>query len=112
MTGCVFGSSTSDFGATGGGVSAAFTTAPAYQSAIGVTGATDSGGTARTGRGVPDVAGMVGYFGFVINGANSNPLNYNFVGTSCVAPLYAGLAAVLRRRERAGKGHAGRVDLQ
>ncbi len=91
-----FGSSTTDFGATGGGVSAAFTTAPAYQSAIGVTGATDSGGTAHTGRGVPDVAGMVGYFGFVINGANSNPLSYNFVGTSCVAPLYAGLAAVLR----------------
>jgi Pro-kumamolisin, activation domain len=90
------GSPASDFGATGGGVSAAWTTAPAYQTAIGVTGATDSGGTAHTGRGVPDVAGMVGYNGFVINAANPSPLNYNFVGTSCVAPLYAGLAAVLR----------------
>jgi hypothetical protein len=94
--GGTFGSSTSDFGATGGGVSAAFTTAPAYQTAIGVTGATDSGGTTHTGRGVPDVAGMVGYNPFTINAANPSPLSYNFVGTSCVAPLYAGLAAVLR----------------
>ena len=91
-----FGSSTTDFGATGGGVSATFTPAPTYQTSIGVTGATDSGGTKHTGRGVPDIAGMVGFFGFVINGSNSNPLSYNFVGTSCVAPFYAGLAAVLR----------------
>ena len=64
--------------------------APAYQSAAGITGATDSAGSAHAGRGVPDIAGMVGTPGFFANG-----IAYNFVGTSCVAPLYAGLAAVL-----------------
>ncbi len=90
------GSPPSDFGATGGGVSAAFTSAPAYQTAIGVTGAKDSGNTTHTGRGVPDIAGMVGFNNFFINGGNTNPLIYSFVGTSCVAPFYAGLIAVLR----------------
>jgi hypothetical protein len=85
------GSPASSFGTTGGGVSNAFTTAPAYQTAIGVTGATDSGGTTHTGRGVPDIAGMVAYSGFFVNG-----VSYPYTGTSCVAPLYAGLAAVLR----------------
>jgi Pro-kumamolisin, activation domain len=83
-------------GATGGGVSATFS-APPYQTAAGITGAVDSAGTNHAGRGVPDVAAMVGYSGsgsadwFLANGAR-----YNFVGTSCVAPLMAGLAAVLR----------------
>jgi hypothetical protein len=81
----------SDFGATGGGVSTLLQTAPPYQIAAGITGATDSSGTQHTGRGVPDVAGMVAFDGFYVNG-----VPYNFVGTSCVAPLYAGLAAVLR----------------
>ncbi len=85
-----FGSSTSNFGATGGGVSATFP-APPYQTAAGITGATDLAGTAHSGRGVPDIAGMVGLTGFFVNG-----LSYNFTGTSCVAPLYAGFAAVLR----------------
>ena len=80
----------SNFGATAGGVSATFP-APPYQSSAGITGATDSAGTAHAGRSVPDVAGMVGYTGYFANG-----LAYNYVGTSCVAPLYAGLAAVLR----------------
>jgi hypothetical protein len=85
-----FGSSNSNFGTTGGGVSATFPTPP-YQSAAGITGATDSAGTVHTGRGVPDVAAMVSYTGFFVNG-----LSYGYQGTSCVAPFYAGLAAVLR----------------
>jgi hypothetical protein len=80
----------SNFGATGGGVSATFL-APPYQTAAGITGATDSVPKTHAGRGVPDVAGHVAYSGFFVNG-----LSYSYVGTSCVAPLYAGLAAVLR----------------
>jgi kumamolisin len=90
----LFGDANSNFGATGGGVSAQFRTAPPYQTAIGVTGATDSTGKVRTGRGVPDVAGHVVLTGFVTNGSLFYP--GPFVGTSAVAPLYAGLAAVLR----------------
>jgi hypothetical protein len=85
-----FGSSTSDFGATGGGASTQFPV-PTYQAGIQIK---DSNGntTPYTGkRGVPDVAGMVGYNGFLVNG-----ISYYFVGTSCVAPLYAGLTAVLQ----------------
>ncbi len=85
-----FGSSTSNFGTTGGGVSATFP-APSYQTAAGITGATDSAGTFHAGRGVPDIGGMVGLTGFFVNG-----ISYGFTGTSCVAPLYAGFAAVLR----------------
>jgi hypothetical protein len=91
-----FGSSTSDFGATGGGVSATFP-APAYQTAAGITGATDSTGKTHSGRGLPDIAGMVGHSGSgAFDWYYANGLTYNYVGTSCVAPLYAGLAAVLR----------------
>jgi pro-kumamolisin-like protein len=83
-------------GATGGGVSATFS-APPYQSDAGITGAVDSAGTNHAGRGVPDVAAMVAYQG---SGSNdwffANGQTYNFMGTSCVAPLMAGLAAVLR----------------
>ena len=79
-----------NFGSTGGGVSATFS-APAFQTAAGITGATDSAGTNHSGRGVPDVAGHVAYQGFFVNG-----LSYTYVGTSCVAPFYAGLAALLR----------------
>ncbi len=82
------------FGATGGGVSANFTAAPTYQTTFGVSGATDSKGTVHTGRAVPDVSAMVAYNGFFLNG--STGINYSFVGTSCVAPLYAGLMAVMR----------------
>jgi hypothetical protein len=98
-----FGSN-NDFGSTGGGVSATFA-APAYQTAAGTTGATDSKGTAHKGRGVPDVAAMVGYTGsgnydwFYANG-----VTYNYEGTSCVAPLMAGLTAVLRSALGRGLG--------
>jgi len=85
-----FGSNNSDFGATGGGVSANFPV-PAYQTAAGITQMTDSQNNVAVGRVMPDIAGMVGYSGFFTNG-----VGYGFVGTSCVAPLYAGLFAVLR----------------
>ena len=82
----------SDFGATGGGVSATFPTAP-YQIAANISipaPDTSTHTSITSGRFVPDIAGMVGFQGFYING-----LSYGFVGTSCVAPLYAGLTAVL-----------------
>ncbi len=41
---------------------------------------------------MPDVAGMTGLTGFFLNS-----IPYSFVGTSCVAPLYAGLTAVLNQ---------------
>jgi hypothetical protein len=85
-----FGASTNNFGATGGGVSQTFP-APQFQTDAGITGATDSGGTVRAGRGVPDVAAMVSFSGFQANG-----IGYGFTGTSCVAPFVAGLVAVIR----------------
>jgi Pro-kumamolisin, activation domain len=84
-------SSNSNFGATGGGVSKTFTTAPTYQSEAGITGAVDSAGTTHTGRGVPDIAGHV-----ALTGMFANKVEFFFTGTSCVAPFYAGVAAVLR----------------
>jgi pro-kumamolisin-like protein len=75
------------YDATGGGVSATFPV-PSYQSAVGVLPISKNDGASR--RGVPDVAGMVGMTGLVMNGGN-----YNFTGTSCVAPLYAGLVATI-----------------
>ncbi|MCJ1274921.1 hypothetical protein MMC21_002719 [Puttea exsequens] len=78
-------------GTTGGGMSAVFP-APAYQTAAGITSFTDSNNVVKSGsRFVPDIAGMVGYTTFFCNG-----LGYNFIGTSCAAPLYAGLFAVIR----------------
>jgi len=88
-----FGSWNSNRAATGGGVSKTFTSATdaPYQTAAGITGATDSSGVFQTGRGVPDVAGMVALTGFFVNA-----IGYNLIGTSCVAPLYAGLCAVIK----------------
>jgi kumamolisin len=84
--------------ASGGGASATFLV-PAYQTSAGITGITDSAGNKSSNRFIPDIAGMVGYGG--VNGSNNdwfwvNGVAYSFTGTSCVAPLYAGLAAVLR----------------
>jgi kumamolisin len=91
-----FGSSTSNFGSTGGGVSATFP-APPYQTEAGISGAKDSAGTFHSGRGVPDIAGMVAFSG---SGTSdwfyANGIRYNFIGTSCVAPFYAGYTAMLR----------------
>ena len=81
-----FGSPSSDFGATGGGVSGGGDEAnfpvPAYQAAAGITEVTDSRSNSLIGRAVPDVAGMVSVSGFFVNG-----ISYSFTGTSCAAPL-------------------------
>lgn len=76
-----------DFGSTGGGVSDTFST-PSYQTSAGVSPTSKNDNKVR--RGVPDITGMVALTGFLMNGSG-----YGFTGTSCVAPLYAGLAAVL-----------------
>lgn len=75
------------YDATGGGVSDNFHV-PHYQARSGVWPISKNDGKPR--RGVPDVAGMVGMTGFVIDGGG-----YSFTGTSCVAPLYAGLIATI-----------------
>jgi kumamolisin len=79
--------------ATGGGVSAYFAK-PAYQSAAGVP---KSLVDQHVGRGVPDVAANAswnsGYYPMYTSGNSINPWNGN--GTSAVAPLYAGLLAVI-----------------
>ena len=90
--------------ATGGGVSAYFTQAaggvPPWQSGANVPASVNDGLT--VGRGVPDVAGnasaITGY-NYVVNGAPSL-----MFGTSAVAPLYAGLVAVINEaiNERVG----------
>jgi hypothetical protein len=77
------------YDATGGGVSAIFPVPP-YQVAAGVLPISKNDGNSR--RGLPDVAGMVGLTGFFIDGGG-----YSFTGTSCVAPLYAGLIATINK---------------
>ena len=76
-------------GATGGGISARFPV-PAYQQNAQLP---NRNGTNQPGRGVPDIAGNAsensGYVQF-ING-QSQPVG----GTSAVAPLYAGLIALI-----------------
>jgi kumamolisin len=84
-----FGKKTSDFGATGGGVSDNFPL-PAYQLALKPPPTSKNDGGVR--RGVPDIAGMTALTGLFLN---ASP--YGFVGTSCVAPLFAGLTAVLNQ---------------
>jgi kumamolisin len=77
-------------GATGGGVSAVFDL-PTYQSTAGVPVVDDAGG--NPGRGVPDVSGdadpATGYE-VVVDGSSAV-----YGGTSAVAPLWAGLVALL-----------------
>ncbi len=80
-------------GATGGGVSAHFSK-PSYQSNIKVPNPT---GTANlTGRGVPDVAGVADpNTGYVILVDGQEGV---IGGTSAVAPLWAGLIALLNQQ--------------
>ena len=73
--------------ATGGGVSDNFPVPP-FQVAAGLNPISKNDGNPR--RGVPDVAGMVAITGLVVNGVNGSG-----EGTSAVAPLYAGLTAVI-----------------
>jgi kumamolisin len=86
-------------GATGGGVSDAFAL-PSWQSGAGVPVSANPGG--RVGRGVPDVAGdadpQTGY-AIVVDGKNEI-----LGGTSAVAPLWAGLVALLNERRGSALG--------
>jgi kumamolisin len=78
-------------GAGGGGVSIEFTPAPSYQTAINPTNVD----TGQPGRGVPDVAGdadpATGYT-ILVDGRQET-----IGGTSAVAPLWAGLIALLNQ---------------
>jgi kumamolisin len=81
-----------DEGATGGGVSTVFAL-PAYQKSAGVP---KNPSTSFVGRGVPDVSGdadpSTGYQ-VVVDGQN-----IIVGGTSAVAPLWAGLIALLNQK--------------
>ena len=80
-------------GASGGGVSEKFAR-PSYQSDAGVP--TSAGSGRRTGRGVPDVAGnadpRTGY------NVRVDEVDTVIGGTSAVAPLWAGLVALLNEK--------------
>jgi subtilase family serine protease len=87
--------------ATGGGISEVFPL-PSWQQNAGVPVSANPGGTA--GRGIPDISGNASLFsGYaVVLGANPFPIangSNGFPeangGTSLVAPLYAGLVAIL-----------------
>jgi kumamolisin len=82
----------SDDGATGGGVSRLFAI-PAWQKAAGVPAQPDTG---FAGRGVPDVAGdadpLTGYV------TRTDGQDDVIGGTSAVAPLWAGLIALLNQQ--------------
>ena len=79
--------------ATGGGVSDFFPV-PDYQSATGVPGSANPGG--KKGRGVPDVAGDAD----PATGYRVRVDGQEFVigGTSAVAPLWAGLIALVNQK--------------
>jgi kumamolisin len=80
-------------GASGGGISDFFTPPPAYQSGVNLPTSANPG--AQPGRGVPDVAGnadpVTGYQ-VLVDGQNTV-----IGGTSAVAPLWAGLVALLNQ---------------
>jgi kumamolisin len=82
-----------DLGASGGGVSDVFDL-PDYQVGMGVPASANPGG--RIGRGVPDVSGN----GDPETGYNIRVDGQNIVvgGTSAVAPLWAGLIALLNEQ--------------
>jgi kumamolisin len=77
-------------GATGGGVSARYPV-PGYQSSVEVP---KRNGTGTSGRGLPDIAGNASVnsgYPLYLAGQPAGPIG----GTSAVAPLYAGLVAVM-----------------
>jgi len=77
-------------GATGGGISDVFFPPPFWQQGAGVLVSINRGG--REGRGVPDVAGYAAGYNIVVGGVTAlSP------GTSGVAPLWAGLVALLNQ---------------
>ena len=85
-------------GATGGGVSAFFNTLPPWQAGIVSQRSINAGNV--IGRGVPDVAGNASLIsGYTISLNSPSLLHPTFsgpyCGTSAVAPLYAGLVAMI-----------------
>src|SRR5208283_856107 len=80
-------------GATGGGISAFFIPPPAWQSNVNLPASANPG--AKPGRGVPDVAGDAD----PVTGYQVRVDGHNTVigGTSAVAPLWAGLVALLNQ---------------
>lgn len=82
-----------DGGASGGGISDVFAP-PAYQAAAHLPVSSNPGG--RAGRGVPDVAGDASpASGYAVRVDGRDMV---IGGTSAVAPLYAGLVALLNQR--------------
>jgi kumamolisin len=80
-------------GATGGGISAFFVPPPAWQSGINLPPSANPG--AKPGRGVPDVAGDADpVTGYQVRVDGQNTV---IGGTSAVAPLWAGLVALLNQ---------------
>jgi hypothetical protein len=82
-------------GASGGGISAYFTSLPSWQ--VGVVSRKSINDGTSIGRGVPDVAGNASLnsgYDVVLGGVSQGP----FCGTSAVAPLYAGLVAMINAR--------------
>lgn len=75
----------SNYGATGGGLSAKFTM-PSYQNGTGIAG---------NKRGVPDVAGVADPASGIL--VPCDGANYVVGGTSAVAPLWAGITAVMNQ---------------
>jgi kumamolisin len=88
--------------ATGGGISDAFTPPPAWQANAKLPGSVNDG---HQGRGVPDVAGNAdgasGYDLGKVDGQATGPVG----GTSAVAPLYAGMVAILNAQLGAPVGY-------
>ncbi len=78
-----------DSGTSGGGVSIEFTPVPPWQSGAGVP----SNPKGATGRGVPDVCGHADGYQIVLRGVVTGE-----GGTSAVAPLWSGLAALVNQR--------------
>jgi kumamolisin len=89
-------------GAGGGGVSAVFAL-PSWQQGLQVT-ATGVGRTALTKRGVPDISGDADpESGYVVRVDGSNTV---IGGTSAVAPLWAGLIAIINGQNSKPVGFA------
>jgi kumamolisin len=82
-------------GATGGGVSARYTTAPSYQNGINLR---SSNNPPAAGRMVPDVAGNAGVnTGYLVSQPPGSPISIAPVGgTSASAPMWAALMACVR----------------
>ncbi|HKD06654.1 MAG TPA: S53 family peptidase [Bryobacteraceae bacterium] len=88
-------------GATGGGISAFFNSLPAWQ--VGIVNQRSINDGISVGRGVPDVSGnasLISGYNISLNSPSlmSPTFSGPFCGTSAVAPLYAGLVAMIDAR--------------